>query len=49
MNAADGLKLLSRIEDRFDEEDVRGGDQVQAVRAGRDRKQQDFDIVAILK
>ena len=49
MNASDGLKLLSWIEDRFDEEDVRGRDQVEAVRAGRHGKQQDFDIITILE
>ena len=33
VNAADSLKFLGRVQDRFDEEDVRGRDEVEAVGA----------------
>ncbi len=49
VNPTDGLKFLSWIEDRFDEEDVRGRNQIQAVRARRHRKQQNFNVISILQ
>lgn len=44
MHSSDGLQFLGRIEDRFDEKDMRCFDQIQTLGAGRKGQQQARDI-----
>lgn len=49
MHSADGLELVRWVEDRLDQQHVRGLDDVQPVGAGVQRQQQDVDLFVVFE
>lgn len=49
VNSADGLELVSGVEDRLDQQHVSRLDDVQAVGAGVERKEEDVDLFFVLE
>lgn len=49
VNPAYGLELVSRVQDGLHQQNVGGLDDVQTVRAGVERKQEDVDLFIIFE
>lgn len=49
MHPADGLQLVSRVEDRLDQQHVRRLDDVQPVGARVERQEEDVDLLVVFE
>lgn len=49
VHSADGLQLVSGVEDRLDQQHVSGFDDVQAIGAGVEREEEDVDLLFVFE